>query len=396
MTRGALRFAASSMRGQGGKPGWKGACGCPDPVHTHAQHVEGGAIRERAASAHARSHARPHPHHAAAERQAAQHALGTGFLATEIHPQLDALGRRQHHVGLVDRPLQQAAVRPDHLQRAAVAPGKLVKARVRGVQQTDPVGGGGHALDMIGAPVDEDPIAGNTHHQIHPVVRIDKLVGRIEAPILKDPGELELARWQAALRVVVLDDEQSDKPTVDLTAGTPMRMGVEPVHTGPVGDDELVDIALAGRDRIHWMAVHLLHDVQPVPMHDRFLRQLIPEEDAQPLPLAYPDHRQRTSRQRRQCLRVALEHLARELPEACRRTREQLRGALGRGQLQLHVRVERRARLRRETLARAGDTGRAPGVECRKRRTACDEADEATPVAGHLIHGSENSCAAAL
>jgi hypothetical protein len=285
-------------------------------------------VGQRRAAAH-------HPAHvdAAFEAQAAQRQLGPGRPATEVDPQIDALGRRQHHVVALQRRGQQTAIRADHGQRRSIVPGQLVAARVRCVEQTQAVGAALDGSASLQAAVDQHPVAEHAHHgghhrahtathhpaahhaaahaathhspAHHPAtwalrlgrvaradraVQVDELVVGIEIAILDHEREVLRAAGQAERALlVVADQEQAGESRVHLLASAAMRMRVEPVAAGAVDDHEVVDVALAGRDREARVTVHGLGHMQAMPMDDGRLGQAVDQVDADALAATHAD-----------------------------------------------------------------------------------------------------------
>ena len=117
-----------------------------------------------------------------------------------------------------------------------------------------------------------------------------QLVVGAEAAVLNDQREIVLVAGQVqGALFLVADDQQTRQPAVHLGARQAMRMRVEPVGAGAVGDLELVDNLPARRHRETRVAVHGLGHQHAVPVHHTGLGQLVDEMDAHAHAAAHPD-----------------------------------------------------------------------------------------------------------
>ena len=292
--------------------------------------------RHHAVTHHAHAHAMTAPHapavlHAAhtalhhllghfrqdaLERQAAQGHFGSLAASAEIGPDIQPLARGDHHVGTIFRHLEQAAVDADDGDRRAVAPAQLVNAGSRPVQHTQAIGTAGDLEFGIGPTVDEDLVTIETDHPVVHGGTVDHLILFVEAAILNDHGEFVFSAGKPQLGLlVIIDDQATRQPVIHLTGRRFMRMRVINVEPGAVQHLEFIDPGLAIADDMVRVPVHVGRHVQPVPMGDTRLGQLVVKMDADFLPLVQADDgakiaarnfRHRFLRSREQFRRVAV------------------------------------------------------------------------------------------
>ena len=164
--------------------------------------------------------------------------------------------------------------------------------RVGGVDQTQPQPlAGAHREGLQDAAVDRDRVADPAVvARIHGVAEVVADLGvRQQAPVVEDPGHVAVDLD----RLPLLDDQRAVQAPPDLLEAALMR--VVPVGAG-IGDVELVDEGLAGRDRRLGQVRHAVHGVRhphAVPMDGRLLLELVLDGDAQTLALPNPDLRAR-------------------------------------------------------------------------------------------------------
>src|ERR1019366_3784450 len=210
----------------------------------------------------------------------------------EIDPELDPLGRSQHHVRLAHGRLQQAAVRPDDSDRSAVRPRQAIDAAVRAVEDAESIRTSGDAQSEVGLPVDDDPIAQKARHALHRGGQVDELIARVEASILNDQRDAESPRRELRDRLAwVLDDEEPGKPPVHLLARPSVGMSMVPVRPGRALDLELVDVLTSSSDRLARVTGGRPGDVQSVPVHDGLFADVAGENDTHPLPGSHAEGR---------------------------------------------------------------------------------------------------------
>ena len=94
---------------------------------------------------------------------------------------------------------------------------------------------------------------------------------------------------------VIGDQKQARHAKIDLLAGAPMRVWMKPITAGPVHDLEFVDVTFPRRNRKARMAIHLLGNVQPVPVNDCRFGQPIDQINAHTLTLAHANDWSRVS-----------------------------------------------------------------------------------------------------
>jgi hypothetical protein len=126
--------------------------------------------------------------------------------------------------------------------------------------------------------VHQDPLAHKAHHPIHHELHVDELVTAVEGSVLNRQRQIERPGWKfQRILFVVAHQQEPREAAIDLNSRSLVRVGVEPVGAGAVVDDEFINIAFAGADCVHGMTVHPLHDVKPMPVHDRRLGETIGE-----------------------------------------------------------------------------------------------------------------------
>jgi len=104
---------------------------------------------------------------------------------------------------------------------------------------------------------------------------------------LEHEGDVELAGGQPQrLLLGVAHQEKPGQPHVDLGTGPAVGVRVEPVRPRAIQNLELVDELAAGAEGEAGVTVHDGRDVEPVPVDDRLLGDLVLEAHPDPLPPA--------------------------------------------------------------------------------------------------------------
>ena len=267
-----------------------------------------------------------------------------------------------------------------HRDRRAVVPGELVDARIRAVQNPQPIGAARHVDGVIGPSVDEHMIALKADHLgVHPAA-VNELVVVVKGAVLQHDRDFEFARGQfERLLLVVADDDRAGEAAIDLRRRRFMRVRMVEIQPRAIAHLEFVDKGLAGVDRIHRMAVHQHRHMQAVPMGDGRLGQPVAQTDAYLLALLEAHERAKIGiRQRRQRILGAFQQIRGVAPHAGRAAFENRRFARLAGQLHVHVGIEiRRRPVGRDLLHPARAAVHGERREGRRRADAGREADPA-------------------
>ena len=210
------------------------------------------------------------------EGQASEENVGSRLRLPGIEQHIEPLPRRQKRLGHSFRPLYQAAIGADdgELQRCfAVDEGKPVDARIGPVQQPQPVGARGDALDGIGREVGQHDVAQPPHHGFVHVRLVEQPSLRIEPLVLDDQGqvgdaELQIEGLVEHALILVVHQQEARQAVISLLGRQLMRMGVVPVCPAAVEHLEVVLIAPARPDGAGGVAVHGGRCMQPVPVDD--------------------------------------------------------------------------------------------------------------------------------
>lgn len=108
------------------------------------------------------------------------------------------------------RPLKQAAVGRDHVEAAAIGEGDPEDARVRAVQEAQPVEARGHRQPCLGRPVRQGHVPEVAVHQVHRRRRVPERAVSEEPPVLEQDRHVELVRGQPECPLlVVLHDQEA-------------------------------------------------------------------------------------------------------------------------------------------------------------------------------------------
>ena len=115
-------------------------------------------------------------------------------------------------------------------------------------------------------------------------------------------------------------------------------MRVVPVGPGPIINRELVLVAATFWNGEPRVSIHVFGYIEPMPMHDRFFRDLVVEDDADSLTLPETQRRPEvgTGDQLDRC-RIAVGHLSYETPDVCLDPRQDLHPIRDRAHRDLNV-----------------------------------------------------------
>ena len=135
--------------------------------------------------------------------------------------------------------------------------------------------------------VHQDGVAQIARHEVHGRRRIaERVVGRATT-ILKEQGNIVLARRQTEAAIgVVFDNKEAGHSTVDLRGGAPVGMRVVPVGAGAVGNSKAVLARAALRNDVGWIAVRLCGNGQAVPVNVRGFGQTVLKLQLEEFPAA--------------------------------------------------------------------------------------------------------------
>ena len=287
-----------------------------------------------------------HSRQYAGKRRAAHDDHRADASPAEIGPNVEPFAGREHDVRLFFRPLQQAAIDANHRDRRRVVPGQLVDARVRAVQNPQPIGAARHVDRVIGPSIDENMIALEADHLGVHSAAVNELVVIVEGAILQHDRDFEFARRQVErLFLVVADDNRAGEPAIDLRRRRFMRVRMVEIQPRAIAQLEFIDKGLAGVDRIHRMAVHQHRHMQAVPMRYGRFGQPVAQTDAYFLARSEThDGAKIGLGQRRQRVLGAFQQGRGVAPDARHLAFEYPRFAWAAGQLHVHVGVEIRRR----------------------------------------------------